>query len=208
MLKQTVRRIVLPGMLAVLVVALSGCPLVGGGAVFIRDAALDSAIRAELGKPLGILSQADLLNVTELDASGLNIATLDGIEGCRNLTVLDLRNNNVRVISSLENLVNLRVLDLGNNNVAQITAISGLFLLEEVTLSGPNMDIVDWSPLSANATNGGLGVGDVVVLPTNTTLDTEGNVLAYWENDYLTLIDLGVEVLFDSMGTTDNTSGT
>lgn len=208
MLKQTVRRIMLPGMLAGLSVVLSGCPLAGGGIAFIRDAALDSAIRAEVGKPLGLLSQADLLAVRELDASGLNIATLDGIEGCRNLTVLDLRSNNVRSITPLENLVNLRVLDLGNNNVAQITALSGLFLLEELTLSGPNMDIVDWSPLAANATNGGLGAGDIVVVPVNTTLDSEGQVLSYWEEDYLTLIDLGVNVIFDSMGTTGGTSGT
>ena len=64
------------------------------------------------------------------------------------------------------------------------------------------MDIVDWSPLSANATNGGLGNGDIVVLPVNTTLDAQGNVLNYWEDDYLTLINLGVSVLFDEMGTT------
>jgi Leucine-rich repeat (LRR) protein len=208
MLRQSARRIVLSGVIAGLTLALTGCPLVGGGAAFIRDAALDSAIRAELGKPLGILSQADLLDVTEINASGLNIQTLDGIEGCRNLTLLDLRSNNVRSITPLENLVNLRVLDLGNNNLTQITAISGLFLLEEVTLSGPNMDIVDWSPLSANATNGGLGAGDLVILPVNTTLDSEGQVMDYWEQDYLTLLDLGVTVLFDEMGTTGETTGT
>lgn len=207
MLRQSVRRIILPGMLAGLCLALSGCPFVGGGPAFIRDAALDSAIRAELGKPLGILSQADLLDVTEINAAGLNIQTLDGIEGCRNLTTLDLRDNNVRSITPLENLVNLRVLDLGNNNVAEITALSGLFLLEQLTLSGPNMDIVDWSPLAANATNGGLGAGDIVVLPVTTTLDSEGQVLDYWEQHYLTLLDLGVEVLFDEMGTPGATSG-
>jgi len=200
MLRESVRRSVLPAILAGLCLALSGCPFVGGGPAFIRDAALDSAVRAALGKPLGLLSQADLLNVTEINGANLNIRTLDGIEGCRNLTVLDLRSNNVRSITPLQNLVNLRILDLGNNNVADITAISGLFLLEELTLSGPNMDIVDWSPLSANATNGGLGAGDIVVLPANTTVDSQGQVLDYWEEHYLTLIGLGVQVLFDEMG--------
>lgn len=208
MLRQSVRRIVLPGLVAGMCLALSGCPLAGGGPAFIQDAALDSAIRAELGKPLGILSQADLLDVTEISASGLNIRTLNGIEGCRNLTVLDLRSNNIRSVSALENLVNLRILDLGNNNVADITPLSGLFLLEELTLSGPNTDIIDWSPLSANATNGGLGAGDIVVLPVNTTLDGEGQVLDYWEQHYLTLLDLGVQIVFDEMGTTGEDSGT
>ena len=111
--------------------------------------------------------------------------------------MLDLSNNQVRSITALENLVNLRVLDLGGNNVAQITALSGLFLLEELTLSGPAMEIIDWSPLSANATNGGLGAGDVVVLPTTTTQDGDGNILDYWEDDYQTLLNLGVDVLFE-----------
>lgn len=196
-MKLTVRRLLLPGVLAGVGLAMSGCPVAGGGAAFFADRALESAVRAELGKPLGFLSQADLLDVTEVDASNLNVQTLDGIEGCRNLTVLDLRNNQVRSISPLENLVNLRVLDLGENNVAQITALSGLFLLEELNLSGPAMEIIDWSPLSANATNGGLGAGDVVVLPSATTLDGDGNVLDYWQGDFQTLVNLGVNVLFD-----------
>lgn len=202
-MKQTVRRLLLPGVLAGVGLAMSGCPVTGGGAAFFADKALESAVRAELGKPLGFLSQADLLDVTEVDASGLNVQTLDGIEGCRNLTVLDLRNNQVRSITPLENLVNLRVLDLGDNNVAQITALSGLFLLEELNLSGPAMEIIDWSPLSANATNGGLGAGDVVVLPTATTLDGEGNVLDYWQGDFQTLVNLGVNVLFDDAQSTN-----
>lgn len=207
MLRQSARRILLCGVIAGLALALSGCPLAGGGPAFIRDRALDSAVRAALGKPLGILSQADLLNVTELNAAGLNIQTLDGIEGCRNLTVLDLRSNSVVSITPLENLINLRVLDLGNNRVKQISAISGLFLLEELTLSGPNMDIVDWSPLTANAANGGLGAGDTVILPVNTTLDSQGQVLDYWEQDYLTLVNLGVNVLFDDMRTETGAPG-
>lgn len=197
---QTVRRLLIPGVLAGVGIALSGCPIAEGGAAYFADRALESAVRAELGKPLGFLSQGDLLDVTEINAAGLNIQTLDGIEGCKNLTVLDLRSNQVRSISPLEKLVNLRVLDLGDNNVAQITAISGLFLLEELNLSGTAMDIVDWSPLSANATNGGLGAGDVVVLPTNTTQDSEGNILDYWEGDYQTLVNLGVNVLFEDPG--------
>lgn len=200
MIKLNVRRLFLPGVLAGIGIACTGCPVAGGGAAFFADGALESAVRAELGKPLGFLSQADLLDVTEIDAAGLNIQTLDGIQGCRNLTVLDLRDNNVRSITPLQGLVNLRVLDLGNNNVAQISAISGLFLLEELTLHGEFMQIIDWSPLSANATNGGLGAGDIVVLPSNTTLDDEGNVLDYWESDFQTLVNLGVNVLFEEPG--------
>ncbi len=197
MMNQTVRRLLLPGVLVGVGIALSGCPIAEGGAAFFADRALESAVRAELGKPLGFLSQGDLLDVTEIDASELNVQSLEGIQGCRNLTVLDLSGNQVRSISALENLVNLRVLDLGGNNVAQITALSGLFLLEELTLSGSAMEIIDWSPLSANATNGGLGAGDVVVLPTTTTQDAEGNILDYWEDDYQTLLNLGVDVLFE-----------
>lgn len=197
MMNPIVRSLLLPGLLAGVGIAMTGCPFVGGGSAFFADKALESAVRLELGKPLGILSAADLLDVTEIDATGLNVQTLNGIEGCRNLTVLDLHDNGVRSISPLENLVNLRVLDLSNNEITQISAVSGLFLLEELNLAGPAMEIVDWSPLAANATNGGLGADDVVVLPAGTTLDSEGNVLDYWLDDFQTLVNLGVDVLFE-----------
>ena len=200
MMNPLVRRLLLPSVLAGVGIAMTGCPI-GGGAAFFADNALESAVRLELGKPLGILSAADLLDVTEIDATGLNVQTLNGIEGCRNLTVLLLSDNSVRSISPLENLVNLRVLDLSDNEVTQISALSGLFLLEELNLGGPAMEIVDWSPLAANATNGGLGAGDVVVLPVGTTLDSEGNVLDYWLDDFQTLVNLGVDVLFEDPDT-------
>ncbi len=198
------RRVTLLLSAVVLVLAplMAGCPANGGNLIYFQDAALESAVRAAAGKPLGFLTRADVLSVTEVDGSGLNIQTLAGIEALRNLTVLDLRSNSIRSITPLENLVNLRILDLGDNNVSQITSLSGLFLLEELTLSGVNMDIVDWSPLSANATNGGLGAGDVVVLPAAVTLDSNGNVFDSWVDDYLTLISQGVTLVFDGMGTT------
>jgi len=199
MIRNRLATLFLPVSLLVLATALVGCPAGNSNFVFFQDSALESAVRAEIGKPLGLLTQSDVLGITEVDASGLNINSLNGIQALRNLTVLNLRSNNVRSITPLENLINLRVLDLGDNNVAQITAISGLFLLEELTLSGSRMDIVDWSPLSANSTNGGLGAGDIVVLPANTTLDSAGNVLPYWEDIYLTLLNQGVSVLFDEM---------
>lgn len=201
MMNPIVRSLLLPGALIGIGIALTGCPIGGGGPAFFADKALESAVRAELGKPLGILSANDLLSVTEISASALNIRNLSGIEGCRNLTVLDLHDNMVRSITPLENLVNLRVLDLSHNEITQISAISGLFLLEELNLAGPAMAINDWSPLAANATNGGLGADDVVVLPAGTTLDSEGNVLDYWLDDFQTLINLGVDVLFEASET-------
>ena len=204
--RNRLKTLLLPTLILALATSLTGCPGGDGSLVFFQDAALESAVRAAAGKPLGFLTQADVLSVTEVDASGLNIQTIDGIEVLRNLTVLDLRSNNIRSITPLENLVNLRVLDLGDNNVTQITALSGLFLLEELTLSGARTDITNWAPLAANATNGGLGAGDVVILPVNNTLDGDGMVLSHWEDEYLTLINLGVDVLFatEDTGTTTN----
>ena len=132
------RRVTLLLSAVVLVLAplMAGCPANGGNLIYFQDAALESAVRAAAGKPLGFLTRADVLSVTEVDGSGLNI------------------------------------------------------------------DIVDWSPLSANATNGGLGAGDVVVLPAAVTLDSNGNVFDSWVDDYLTLISQGVTLVFDGMGTT------
>lgn len=208
MTKKRLATLFLPTVVVALASILPGCPLAGGALVFFPDAALESAVRVAAGKPLGYLTRADVQSITELNASGLNIKTIDGIEELRNLTLLDLRSNDIRSLTPLENLVNLRVLDLGDNNISEIHSISGLFLLEELILWGDRTDIVNWDPLVANAANGGLGDGTIVVLPINSTLDEDESILPYFQEDYQLLINLGTTVLFGELRTSANTGST
>lgn len=147
----------------------SGCP----ASVFIPDRALDSAIRAELHKPFGMLTEADLLEVQALDARDLNIRDLSGIEHCFNLQWLDLRSNSISNLKPLEQLGRpespfdspLVYLNLNSNLVSDITPLIGLMNLRTLMLF--DNQIADIQALVTNAQYGGLSEGDVVVLDYN-----------------------------------------
>ena len=177
--------------------SLPGCPRL----VFFPDEALELAVRAAINKPLGFVTEADLVGLVELQAAETNIYSLEGLQYCPSLLVLNLRGNRVRSISPLANLTNLVWLHLGDNDLTDITALSGLLFLEELNLSGDTNEIFDWTPLVANAQAGGLGDGDVVILPWGTTHDENGALL--FPDDFQMLVDAGVEILFasESQGT-------
>jgi len=58
-------------------------------APLIPDPGLEAAIRAELGKPTGALTKADLAKVRNLDASGCTIRSFEGIKHCTSLERLE-----------------------------------------------------------------------------------------------------------------------
>jgi len=196
MKKNLVRNVGLLGLLAAIPLAVTGCPFGSNKVVYFPDAALESAIRRAIDKPFGFLTEEDLLDLKELQASGLDIRNLQGIQHCRFLTRANLRSNNIQTITALSNLTFLTWLDLGDNIVRDIEPLSGLFALEYLNLSGDAMEIWDWRALVANALAGGLGDGDTVVLPTGTTLDGDDVILDYWLEDYLALMATGVTVIF------------
>ncbi|MCL0101007.1 leucine-rich repeat domain-containing protein, partial [Peptococcaceae bacterium] len=80
--------------------------------VTFNDLNLEKAVRDALNKPEGDITVADMLTLTELDASRREIGDLTGIEYATNLTYLDLGRNQVSDINALSNLVNLTELYL------------------------------------------------------------------------------------------------
>ena len=195
MLKRRISTTLAAALALAAVFGMTGCPCIGGR-IFFDDAALESAVRYELGKPFGCLTEAELATVTEIQAAGLNIRSLKGLEYLTNLTVLNLQNNSVTSITPLTNLRNLQVLDLGFNQISNISALSGLFFLDEVYLDGNS--IIGLGPLVANTVNGGLGSGDIVVLP-DTVLDPEtGEVQDIYLASIETLQNAGVAVFVES----------
>ena len=176
-----------------LTVALCACSQI----VFIPDQALESAIRAELSKPLSLLlTKADLAQVNNLNASGLMISNLEGLQYCINLRKLYLNDNQVRRIDVLSGLANLTHLHLNNNQIVDIEALSGLLFLEFLDLSGENNRILDWGYLQDNVVNGGLSAGAVVVVPRGYTLDSAGDPLPGFAGAYNAMLDAGVIVEF------------
>ncbi|GMV94619.1 MAG: hypothetical protein AMXMBFR82_43970 [Candidatus Hydrogenedentota bacterium] len=151
-----------------LAVTLSGCPAATTIVVF-SDETLEAAIREAIGKPLGFVYRGDLLPLSSLDVSNLEIRSLSGIEYCTNLTFLDVSGNPISNISPIANLVNLLNLNIDGTNVFELSALAGLPNLDSVSLCGTL--VTDIQPLVTNSVNGGLGPGDFV----NVTCDDLGD---------------------------------
>lgn len=174
------------GTLGVVAALCSGCPP-QLEVVFLQDDALEQAVRAKLGQPLGYLTRADLLRLTNLDARGLGIRSLQGLEHCENLTWLDLDANRISDITPLAGLINLTYLNLDSNEITDIGPLAGLRNLDGLSLF--DNQIGDVQPLVTNATNGGLGFGDYVVLEEATLSERALTI------DVPALRTLGVDVI-------------
>lgn len=109
----------------------------------------DPALKAAVEEALGVTdpTEADMLNLEELGASGLGIADLTGLEYAENLTRLDLRENEIIDISPLSE-TNLQWLHAGTNQISDLNPLSSLSNLTELRL--------DWNRISDLAPISGL----------------------------------------------------
>ena len=93
------------------------------GEVFFRDPNLEAVIRKKVDKPTKAIFQSDLNKITHLDASGVGIKYLYGIENLNNLVVLDLSENQVQDVSPLKRLYHLSELDLSRNGITDLNDV-------------------------------------------------------------------------------------
>ena len=164
----------------------------GEGTVTFADPNLEAAIRAAISKPTGDIYQADLDGLTSLDASGLAINDLTGLEHCTSLTVLHLFANQIGDISPLSGLTNLGYLSLQTNQISDISPLAGLTTLTDLYLY--MNQITDISPLAGltNLTDLRLGenqISDISPLASLTNLTTL-HVLANQVSDISPLTNL------------------
>ena len=202
MITKCMRLMGIVGLLALILALGVGCPVIQEFVVF-SDLALEDAVRGAIGKPFGLLMRSDLLGLLELDARGLGISDLTGLEYCTNVTFLDLDDNNIADLTPLANLDNLEFLYLENNDITNITPLAGLFYLNQVTLF--SNQVWDISPLVDNALHSpgfGDGEGDFVTLDAEDFLNSNGDFLsADIAEDVATLAAENVEVVFTEPGT-------
>ncbi len=90
------------------------------------DPNLEAAIRTAISKPSGDIFASELQSLTSLDASGKNIATIEGLQYCTNLTTLSLESNKIINIGVLAGLTKLTSLGLWNNKISNINPLTGL----------------------------------------------------------------------------------
>ncbi len=197
----TASRKVLTACVTLVVLAgVTGCDLISP--VYIPDKALSKVVRAAVGKPLGVVTREDMAKIKEIQAAGMGIVDLQGLQYCESLSVLNLGGNAVVSLAPLAGLRNLSRVNLSENQLGSIEAVSGWFYLEELQLYGEKNLIWDWRPLLANVQAGGLGAGNILVLPTATTLDANGNPLPGYAEAQEVLIEQDVRVTYGAPGET------
>ncbi len=181
-------------LLACLVLGLSGCPCLGTS-VFFPDPALRSALRLELRQPLGCITAEQLIELRELQLSGLGITNLSGLEFALNLETLDLSGNAIQSVTAIGNLNVLKWLDISSNNIENIEPLTGLEIIQVLNLSGN--DIFDWGPLAALAANGLIAESAEVIVDAK----EEENMSPSFQNAFDALIERGVTVTFAASST-------
>ena len=112
----------------------------------------DANLRAAVRKSLGLadnedLTQAKLLDLTELKAAGRGISNLTGLEHATSVTVVRLAGNQISNISPLSGLTSVTKLRLQGNEITNITSLSGLTNLTELFLN--DNQITDVAPLTS-----------------------------------------------------------
>ena len=183
--------------------------------VTFADPNLEAAVRTRLSPPIPAIqpiTDADMSTLTGLNAVGLAITNLSGLEYAVNLQQLDLSANQINSIAPLSALTRLRSLTMGSNQIQDIAPlqgltdlnwlvlydndiespapVAGLVNLNILCLSGNN--ITDISPLLANP--GITGAGDQVEINRNyLDLAPESADVA----DIRALQARGISLLFD-----------
>ena len=111
---------------------------------------LRDAIYLALAKPQSEdLSFDDLASLKSLDARGLGITSLDGLEAATALTNLVLDANSVQDLSPLAHLANLNRLQIASNGIEDVSQLASLVSLTHLDLDGN--PIGDLSPLGGLA---------------------------------------------------------
>ncbi len=90
-------------------------------AITFEDRQLEQAVRAAANKlnPNDALLWGDVDGLTMLEARGLGIASLDGLQYLTSLIYLDLRDNHISYLGPLGALTNIETLYLGHNYLDQ-----------------------------------------------------------------------------------------
>ena len=114
--------------------------------VEIPDPNLERAIRERLELSSEVpITQLEMLKLFRLNAQGMQIENLAGLEYATNLEILTLEANRITDIGPLSNLTALRTLRLGHNYIVDISPLANLTQLKELNLYD-NL-ILDFSPV-------------------------------------------------------------
>jgi hypothetical protein len=111
------------------------------------DPRMEDAIRTSLRVPADTpLTCARLSTVTSVEARGLGIQSLAGIQNLEALRRLNVWENSIADVGPLRGLTALTYLDLGTNEIRDLTPLSGLEALDTLYVNGNGIE--DVAPLA------------------------------------------------------------
>ncbi len=118
-----------------------------GTSVYIPDDNLRAAITETLGKaPNAVITMADMATLTHLEAGGMDIQNLKGIELATNLTELRIGHNPISDLSPIAGLTKLREINFNDTEVADLSPLAGLHNLE--IINAEDTHISNLAPLA------------------------------------------------------------
>lgn len=92
--------------------------------VSFADANLQAVVRATLIKPSGTITVTDMERLESLQAAGLKIGNLGGLQYASNLKELSLEINQITDVSQLKNLKRLEWVGLSGNQITDISPLA------------------------------------------------------------------------------------
>ena len=135
-----------------LLLSITLCLPLSAQQVEIPDPNLRAAIRSTLNLSVGVpITQADMPQLTQLDARDRQITDLAGLEYATNLTYLALGGNEITDLTPIAGLVKLRFLSVWGSPISDLSPITNLTELAHLYL-GYCRTISDIAPV-ANLTN-------------------------------------------------------
>lgn len=134
--------------------------------------------------------------IVYLDASFLNIESLEGIEALKNLEYLTLSSNMIQDLTPLSSLSSLKLVDIQNNRVEDLTPLNDLYALEVLFIrNNPVASIDVIAPLFPTLTKTDFLVeisfnDEKLEAIVRETLDMPEGQLTYYDLDKLRVLDL------------------
>ncbi len=153
-----------------------------------KDRQLEQAVRAAANKfdVNASLLWGDVDGLTMLEARGLGIANLDGLQYLSSLTYLDLRDNQISDLRPLGALTNMQTLYLGYNNLTQsfnpyqphpLAPLAGMTNLQSLDLGGADQFLAAFTWASSGPSNHLRNVAPLASLDSLLVLNLCGNDL-------------------------------
>src|SRR5436309_3201208 len=81
------------------------------------------------------LVEADLVNLSTIEAKSLGITNLNGLEKCRELASLDLSGNKIHDLTPIRDLAKIQYLNLADNQIEDLAPLAGVSALQYLELS-------------------------------------------------------------------------